>query len=238
MATGARAVKNRLYFDLPAVFSRPSWARFEEPSSDYLDCLLNAFCRVFLRPDGPTARSSERGHHSLEDSIAALPLVANPAGKTEDFLDWLGEWVALSHRVELSVKGKRALIANALPLYRIRGTSRYLEAMLTIYLDGCHATVDEPDLPVVQLGRTSTVGVDTYIGGAAAHFFRVTLRAAPARREEFAQLLSLASAVIDLSKPAHTWYELRIDAPAMQIGEHSTIGVDTMLVSRPPGRKE
>jgi phage tail-like protein len=227
MASAAAPSTNPLFRDLPAVFSRPDWAlpsdSTADPGTGYVAALLDAFSAVL--------------QGSLEQRIRELPRVANPAGKTSGFLDWLGDWVALSTRIELPRQKKEDLIANALRLYAIRGTRRYLEEMLGYYLDRM-AIVDEPDLPSVQIGRTSTVGRDTWIGGAPAHFFRVTLSAAPSAREEYARLTLLARAVIDLSKPAHTWYELRINAPAMQIGTHSTIGVDTLLTASAAHKEE
>ena len=39
-------------------------------------------------------------------------------------------------------------------------------------------------------------------------------------------------AIIDQEKPAHTFYAFRFrDVPTMQIGVHSTVGVDTVLGS-------
>ena len=37
------------------------------------------------------------------------------------------------------------------------------------------------------------------------------------------------AALIDLEKPAHTFYDLDLQFPTMQIGVTSTIGVDTLL---------
>jgi hypothetical protein len=41
--------------------------------------------------------------------------------------------------------------------------------------------------------------------------------------------MNIARALIDLEKPAHTFYELVPIFPSMRIGWHSTVGVDTLL---------
>jgi len=41
--------------------------------------------------------------------------------------------------------------------------------------------------------------------------------------------VQIAREVIELGKPAHTDYELAIVSPILQLGVHSTIGVDTLL---------
>ena len=39
----------------------------------------------------------------------------------------------------------------------------------------------------------------------------------------------IVTAIIDMEKPAHARYELEVVTPVLQIGVHSTIGVDTLL---------
>ena len=41
--------------------------------------------------------------------------------------------------------------------------------------------------------------------------------------------IAITRALIELEKPAHTDYELDWIYPTMQIGVHSTVGVDTLL---------
>ena len=44
----------------------------------------------------------------------------------------------------------------------------------------------------------------------------------------------IATALIDLQKPAHTEYTFEIFTATMQIGVRSTIGIDTLLGNPPP----
>ena len=44
----------------------------------------------------------------------------------------------------------------------------------------------------------------------------------------------VVTAIIDMEKPAHTFYVLDVVTPIFQIGVHSTIGVDTLLGSKAP----
>ncbi len=39
----------------------------------------------------------------------------------------------------------------------------------------------------------------------------------------------VARAIIDQEKPAHTYYDLEVEVPTMQIGVYSTVGVNTLL---------
>jgi phage tail-like protein len=170
------------------------------------------------REDGP----------SLEDEIAGLHDLFDPEETPEAFLQWLSTWVALAWRPDLSPSRQRRILANAVRLYRIRGTRAGIEESLRLYLDVL-ASVDDGDLPPFQIQVHSTVGVDTHLGGGASFLFQVTL-AFPREDPEFvSEQTRLAREVIELGRPAHTRYVLRTLYPRFRIGAHSRVGVDTVL---------
>lgn len=150
------------------------------------------------------------------------------------FLDWLAGWVSLTLRADMDELRQRDLIARAVTLYRTRGTRRGLEEMIKIYTR-LPPRIDEQNT-VFQLGVHSTIGVDTLLDGGPPHFFKVTLRLTKPGTEELARQRLLASAIIDMEKPAHTHYTLDFVTPAFEIDRFSTIGVDTLLgtVPAPP----
>jgi hypothetical protein len=85
----------------------------------------------------------------------------------------------------------------------------------------------------MQFGVHATVGDDTYIGGGPPYFFSVILVAPKLSQQEKEKQLAIAHSVIELAKPAHTFYELSIVSPRMQFGVHSTVGLDTVLAPPP-----
>lgn len=146
-----------------------------------------------------------------------------------EFLEWLASWVALSLRADLDEFRQRDFIARAVQLYRLRGTKQGLEQLIQIYTR-LAPTIDELNTPL-QIGVHSTVGKDTWIDGGPPHFFRVNIRLPDpdSKHEQRQKMQKVVAAIIDLEKPAHTVYELYVYTPKMQIGVHSTIGVDTLL---------
>ena len=173
----------------------------------------------------------------LEQTIARLQRYFEPGAALVDqypgrcvpepFLDWLAGWVALDLREDWTPRRRRRLIERAVSLYRLRGTRRGVEAMLEVYTEPFAARVYE--LPPLQVGVHSTVGVDTVIGGGAPFFFLVQVDLpfvdpATARVQD-----RIARAIVDLQKPAHTYYHLTVVTPTFQIGVHSTVGVDTLV---------
>ena len=174
-------------------------------------------------PSGPVMGGLER----YFTPIAASELLQTDS----EFLPWLAGWVALVLRQDATEAQQRRVIANAVPVfYRLRGTAEGIRQVLAAYDIGVE--IDE-DLERMQIGVNSTIGVDTRIDGGAPNEFRVNAYlpvADPTQRVALAQRIT---AIVDLEKPAHTFYELTIDTPVMQIGVTSTIGVDTILGTPP-----
>lgn len=145
----------------------------------------------------------------LEGRIDALSQQFDPLEAHEDFLPWLSSWVAFTLRADLDDSRRRMFLANAVSLYRRRGTKENLQQLLAIFTYGAVSTITEdPQRP---------------------HYFHVTMRLPWDTPEEQLRQSAIAHALIDLAKPAHTYYELELLFPTMQIGVTSTIGVDTLL---------
>jgi len=206
---------------LPAVYS-------EDP---FLGRILLAFEKVLLgRQDHVAfpAVNAEFPGQGLEECIAGVANYFDPFETPDEFLPWLASWTAFSLRADLDAVKQRQFIARIAQLYRWRGTKKNLQELLSIFTVSV-PTVVEQEVSGIQIGVHSTVGVDMYLGGEKPHFFQVKIslpRAAPAVQE---RQMSIARALIDLEKPAHTFYELIPVFPSMRIGRHSTVGVDTLL---------
>ena len=215
--------------DLPAIFS-------EDP---FLGRFLLAFEQVLTGLPGTPGHEPEPPL-GLEETIAAISALFDPKETREEFLPWLAGWVALGLRADWTVGQKRDFLANIVPLYRRRGTEENLAELLRIYtglspvitpLDPDITKEEETDF---QIGVHSTIGKDTQIGGSAPHFFHVSVTMPNPDPATLLRQRQIATALIELQKPAHTDYELEIVFDTMQIGERSTIGVDTLLGSLPP----
>jgi phage tail-like protein len=217
---------------LPAIYQDTEDSGASEDAV-FLRRFLMPFESVMLadgleRQAGVRRESQPEAFAALEDEVAALHVFFDPAETPEAFLAWLAGWVALAWRSDLDPSRQRRILANTVPLYRIRGTRRGIEEVLKLYLDAMPSVTDE-DLPQLQIAVHSTVGGDTYLGGGPSFLFQVTL-AFPRQDPEFVERQNrLAREVVDLERPAHTSYSLRILYPRFCIGVNSTVGVDTVL---------
>jgi phage tail-like protein len=223
------------YLDyLPAVFQE------EADPSGFLLAYLQGFEQVLTGHGDPQDPGLEEILDGIQTAagpqLAGLeryftPQAAAPDLQTEpQFLPWLSEWVAMALRQDATEAQQRRLIANAVSLYRIRGTAEGIRQVLAAYDIGVE--IDE-DLEAFQIGVHSSLGDDTRINGGAPYAFRVRAHLPvpdPTQRHLLTQRIT---AIVDAEKPAYTFYELSVDSPRMQIGVTSTIGVDTMLENPP-----
>ena len=171
-------------------------------------------------------------YKGLEEIIANIASLFEADKTPEGFLEWLASWTALSLRADLSVEKQREFIANIVQLYKNRGTKQNLWKLLHIFLeDNTGLDITEPGAYEMQIGEHATIGEDTYLGGGPPHFFCVTIAIREASPELLARQQEIARALIDLEKPAHTYYDLKISFLTMQIGvrNRSQIGVSTLL---------
>lgn len=201
---------------LPSIFS-------DDP---FLGRFLLAFEHVLTGLKGGEPAPVE----GLEQTIAGIWELFDARETREEFLPWLAGWVALGLRADWSVEQQREFLAQIVPLYRRRGTKGNLADLLKIYTGLAPVITDEIGF---QIGRHSIVGKDTQLGGTLPHRFDVSVTMPNPDQATLQRQHQIASALIDLQKPAHTTYDLTIVFTTMQIHKRSTIGVDTLLGSVP-----
>jgi len=217
---------------LPAIYQEAEPAHPKE----FLGQFLLAFERLLLggmgEEDTRALEAVSANEHQptagLGDEITRLHRYFDPRWTPEEFLPWLAGWAALTLRADLSLERKRKLLARIIPLYRIRGTKDYLQELLNLSVDAA-VQVSDTELPELEVGSHSTVGSDTYLGGGAPYFFQVRMFAPRLSPAEVEAQMQIAREVIELGKPAHTDYDLAVVSPLLQVGVHSSIGVDTVL---------
>ena len=222
MAIDANKVSS-LLDNLPAVLQEDRTAG----APNFLSRFLLAFEHLLLG----LGDVSEPG---IEETIARIYRYFEPGAALADgerappeFLRWLAGWVALTLREDWDEPRQRDLIAKAAQLYRLRGTKSGVEEFLRIYtLMGIR--IDELSTPF-QIGVHSTIGKDTILDGGAPFFFRVHVLLPDPDPAQIKAQSAVAHAIVNLQKPAHTYYTLTVETPTFQVGVHSTVGIDTLL---------
>jgi phage tail-like protein len=210
---------------------RPSGLIEYLPAIYHDDALLGRFLRAFEDILIGGGDGSQPGSRGLEQTIADIPELFNPRNTEvvkKEFLPWLASWTAFTLRADLSEAVQREFIAKIIQRYRLRGTLKNLQELLEIFVQGNHEII-EFTADEMQVGRVSTVGVDTWLAGSPPHFFQVTISLPRLDPETIERQKEIAAALIELEKPAHTNYALNVNHPSIQIGVFSTVGVDTLI---------
>ena len=227
---------------LPGVFREDD----ESVGANFMGRFLNAFERALAGdaddPNGP------QGVEELLDNIQGYfdPTVAPP-----QFIDWLASWVALeleqsrdwmqddfglTRQTEDQLQPltapretrNRRLIQDATSLYRTRGTKAGIEDYLKLYAGDINVVLNKLT-ELFTVGITSTVGSGAMIG-ERPHYFQVQITVPAPNPAVLADYKRSVRAIIDSEKPAHTFYDLVIDTPTMQISPTgSQVGVNTLL---------
>ncbi len=201
--------------------SLPAWLR-RDPR---LGSILLAFERILDGADLPEG-TGDPGSPGLRHIVERLPNFLRPGPGEPDerrapaeFVPWLARWVAVSLRDEWDDETRRRVVAEAMQLYRLRGTREGLRRMIGVY---------------VGLPESVTIVEFT----AVTHFFQVEVRVPSRDPEALSRYDRSIRAIIDQEKPAHTFYGLRFAVPSMQIVHRPTperpglrLGVNTLLGS-------
>jgi phage tail-like protein len=210
---------NKLLDYLPAIYR-------EHP---FLTDYLSAFEKILLgRNDGVTAET-----RSLEETIDAIPNLFDPRVTPKDFLPWLASWVALTLRADLGEGEQRGFVANIIQRYRRRGTKENLIELLKIFTQTT-PEIDEDAVPSADFKAQYPQFKDAVT--TPLHFFKVSVLLTNPTEETVKLKREIAHAIIQLEKPAHTFYELETRFESMQIGNYSdkgkyraNLGVDTLI---------
>jgi phage tail-like protein len=202
------------------------------------DYFLKQFLQAFDDILFGTVTEPKFPAEGIEQTIAQIPKLFDPQTTPEDFLSWLAEWTVFSIRNDLDLRKQRDFIAQVIPLYRRRGNMNNLKDLLSIFVSG-EPTIIEPGVTEFQIGKTSNIGKDTFIAGGVPHYFEVEINIPGDLDNKLIQRqIEIASALIDLEKPAHTYYKLTPKyLSTIQIGKLSKlqaqIGINTFLGTRP-----
>ena len=176
----------------------------ELPESTYLqylplvyrqDPFLGRFLLIFESVLGP-----------IERLIDNLPVYTEPEMAPDAFIPWLAHWVGVTLEAGWPLERQRALVANAVEIYRWRGTRRGLKLHIRCYT-GMEPIIQEYRSGFV-LGRESGLGWTTQLvsGPSNPLLFVVTVPVTNPRQVDPHVLRT----IIEEDKPAHTTYRLRV----------------------------
>lgn len=132
-------------------------------------------------------------------SLDNLDAYFDPDLAPEDFLQWLGGWVGMMLDESWAAERRRAVLAAAAGLYRVRGTARGLAAYLRL-LTGAEVEIDETG------GTAHSATADAAPPGSPNFAMVVRLRPPADGELDAARMDALVAA----AKPAHVVHRVEI----------------------------
>lgn len=145
-------------------------------------------------------------------SLDNLDAYLDPGVAPSDFLDWLGTWVGVALDDSWTLERRRAFVARATSLHRIRGTSGGLRAFLEVVTGG-----------VVEVEESGGTAWSTEAGerfpGRPDFEVEVTVHADAARTLDPDQLDVLVAA----AKPANVRHRVSVEQtiPGVRVPEQA-----------------
>ncbi len=216
---------------------------FREDQANGAPAFLGDYLKIFEAL--LSGREDALGMRGIDDTVGQLPEfmdalltpIDNPAAPPgeplrSEFLDYLASWAALTLDQNWDLQKKREWTRRIIPLYKRRGTREGLQDFLGTFV-GNQVRVDEPDGGMTLGVENTTLAVDAFLADAPAYFFRVRISYGfPPDPFIFAvwnNLLHGTRTIVDLEKPAHTYYQLDARAPGIIVAERSTVAEDTLI---------
>jgi len=235
---------NELFKYLPDIYKSQDVFDIGKTNNTF-DKFLSAFEKVLLGRKDDVNIIDEKTVIGLEEQIAQVYDYFDPLKATDDFLSWLAGWTALSLRADLPQEKEQTFIANIISHYNKRGTKGNLEALLKIFLDA-EVIITEPSFIVgkVKVGNNSYIGENPHffvVEMAFPDFLKLNTVTQEAitdtsehkqRVQKFKQKTAIARFVIELEKPAHTHYQLKIKYPGTFKVGTSRLGKNSFLGTR------
>ena len=221
------------YLDLlPAIYRR------EPEAGVFLEQFLALFEHVFT---------------GVEDRYEEFSRQLNPDAAPLEVIDWLAALVDLAFDPSWPIERRRALVGEAMALYRCRGTVAGIERYVEIYTGRrpsiVEAWLERPTRPSV-LGRPGSVlgcGLpllggapstavlpDEELWGRYAH--RFTIYVYVDHRCDAETTLRAVDRIVEINKPAHTTHRSEAVYADARIGLQSRVGLDLFLgAAQAPG---
>ena len=132
-------------------------------------------------------------------TLDSLEAYIDPDLTPADFLEWLGSWVGMAIDETWPLERQRAVVAQAVELYRWRGTIRGIRALVAVF------TGIEPEIG--ETGGVAWSGVPGgSIPGEADARMTVRVRVADPKAVDVARL----DAIVAAAKPAHVAHEVEV----------------------------
>jgi phage tail-like protein len=133
-------------------------------------------------------------------ALESMPAYLDPELTPDDFLDWLAGWVGVLLDENWPIERRRAFVAQAAELYRLRGTASGLAAHVRVFTGG--------DVQILETGGASWSSVSGgELPGGPGYRIEVRVSGSDTPVDE-----ARLNALVATAKPAHVVHKVRVSA--------------------------
>jgi phage tail-like protein len=209
----------------------PSAYRRDPAAASFLDRFLALFERVFT---------------GIEDRYVAFSRELDLDAAPRDVIDWLAALIDLSFDPSWPIERRRALVSEAMSLYRMRGTIPGIERYVEIYtgirpsiVEGWLERPARPSflgrpgsvlgcgLPLLGNAPSPAILPDDRLWARYAHRFTIYVYVEDGCDAQL--LLPAVNRIVEVNKPAHTAHDMLAVYPDARIGLQSRVGLDLVV---------
>jgi phage tail-like protein len=161
----------------------------------------------------------------------------DPRSTPDEFLPWLSSWLALAYDENWPKKNFRKLIELAPQIYKMRGTRRGIEKMLSLYLasqeeldkDSTEMVVDQQSkFMIIENFQLDPVkNEDEYMRLFCNDPYTFCVIINPLYIDERKKII--IKKIVESEKPAHTVGNIVFLEPWFYLGAHTYLGINTVL---------
>lgn len=167
----------------------------------------------------------ETMYSDINHKIENISEYLDPDSTPKEFLEWLAEWISVEDTFLWNEEQLRYLLKNALRLYKIRGTRKYLEEMIKLYTGTEPYIVENHQLSRFKNDGDISENLEKLYGNSE-YVFSVIINMGRKISDREYQILTR---IINTSKPAYMGCRLIALEPYIYIGKHSYLGINSKL---------
>lgn len=209
----------------------PTAYRRDPQAASFLDRFLALFEHVFT---------------GIEDSYVNFSRELDPDAAPLDVINWLAALVDLAFDPSWPLERRRALVDEAIALYRTRGTIAGIERYVEIYTGvrpeiiegwlerpvrpaflGRDGSIIGCGSPLLGCGALEAILPDNQLWALYAHRFTILVYILNSCDTDL--ILGVVNRIVEVNKPAHTVHRLEAVYAASRVGIQSRVGLDLVL---------
>lgn len=197
-------------------FPKQSWLSYlpeiytAGDTEHFLDRYLSVFQSVF---------------DDMNEKIKNVPYLLDVNTTDSAYLDYLCEWLGVTKSQMWPEEKKRALLAEAADIYKIKGTRRGLLKILGLFLDDEVYLVEKHQWKQAHLTEERRQLYETLYGNSSYTITILVKEGAVPGRKEYQTLVQ----VIDTMKPAQADLNLVVLKPYLFLDGHTYLGINSTL---------